>query len=79
MELDRFIELFAEQFEDTPPEAFNADTAYHDLDEYSSILALSIMAMVGEEYDVALRGEDLRNAVTIRDLFNIVQCSNRID
>ena len=79
MDIDRFIEHFAEQFEETPPEVFTPDTVFHDLDEYSSIVALSIIAMVGEEYDVALKGNDMRNAVTIRDLFTIVQCSTPMD
>lgn len=52
---------------------FTAETAFHDLDEYSSLIALSIIAMVDEEYDVALKGDDMKSAVTIEDLYNIVK------
>lgn len=73
MEIKDFIEHFAEQFEETNPNEITANTVFHDLDEYSSLIALSIIAMVNEEYDVTLKGDDMRSAVTIEDLFNIVK------
>ena len=73
MELNDFIANFAEQFDDTDPEIFNADTSIEDLDEWSSLNALSIIAMVDDEYDVTLKGDDLRKSKTINDLFNIVK------
>ena len=42
------------------------------LDEWSSLVALSIIAMVDEEYDVTIKGDDIRNSKTIEDLFNVV-------
>ena len=72
MELKDFIANFAEQFDETDG-VFTAQTAFHDLDEYSSLIALSIIAMVDEEYDVALKGDDMKSAVTIEDLYNIVK------
>ena len=73
MELSKFIENFADQFEDTDRSEIKAETVFHDLDEYSSLIALSIIAMVDEEYDVQLKGDDMRSAVTVEDLFNIVK------
>ena len=73
MELTNFIENFADQFEDTDPSEIKAETVFHELDEYSSLIALSIIAMVDEEYDVQLKGDDMRSAVTVEDLFNIVK------
>ena len=73
MEIAEFIQNFADQFDDTPVERFTAETVFHDLDEYSSIIALSIIAMVDEEYGVALSGNEMKAAVTIQDLFNTVQ------
>ena len=73
MELKEFIENFANQFDDTDPSEIKADTVFHELDEYSSLIALSIIAMVDEEYDVQLKGDDMRSAVTVEDLFNIVK------
>lgn len=73
MEIKDFITKFAEQFDETSPNDIKATTVFHDLDEYSSLIALSIIAMVDEEYDVSLKGDDVRNAVTIEDLFNTVK------
>jgi acyl carrier protein len=73
MELKDFIANFADQFEETNPSEIKAETVFHDLDEYSSLIALSIIAMVDEEYDVQLKGDDMRSAVTVEDLFNIVK------
>lgn len=73
MELNKFIQNFAEQFDETDACEISATTAFHDLEEYSSLVALSIIAMVDEEYDVTLKGDDMRSAVTVEDLFNIVK------
>ena len=73
MDINEFIEHFAEQFEETDAAEFKADTKFHDLDEWSSLMALNIIAMVDEEYDVTLKGADIEGAGTIEDLFNTVQ------
>ncbi len=73
MNINDFIENFAAQFDETDASVFTPETVFHELDEYSSLIALSLIAMVDEEYDVTLKGDDMRSAVTIQDLFNIVQ------
>ena len=73
MEIKEFIENFAAQFDDTEAAVFNAETKFHELEEWSSLIALSIIAMVDEEYDVTLKGDDIKNAVTVEDLFNTVK------
>jgi acyl carrier protein len=73
MEIKEFIQNFADQFDDTPMESLTPETVFHDLDEYSSIIALSIIAMIDEEYGVALTGNEMKAAVTIQDLFNTVK------
>ena len=70
--LNEFVALFAEQFDETDINEFTPKTVFHDLDEYSSLMALSIIAMINEEYDVTLKGDDMSAAVTIEDLFNTV-------
>jgi acyl carrier protein len=73
MELNEFIENFAIQFDDTDAAEITATTVFKGLDEWSSLIALSIIAMADEEYDVALKGEDIRNSNTVEDLFKLVQ------
>lgn len=72
MEIKEFVEKFAEQFDDTDPSEITATTVFHDLEEWSSLIALSVIAMVDEEYDVALKGDDVRASVTVEDLYNKV-------
>ena len=72
MEIKEFIQNFADQFDETDASVFTPETVFHELDEYSSIIALSIIAMVDEEYGVTLMAADMSSSVTIQDLFNIV-------
>jgi len=73
MDLNEFIAHVAEQFEETDTSQIVASTKFQELDEYSSLIALSLIAMIDEEYDVTIKGNDLRSAITIEDLFNIVK------
>ena len=52
---------------------FEADLDFHELDSWSSLTSLSVVAMVYQEYGVELDTQDVRNADTIEDLFNIVK------
>lgn len=72
MELNDFIEKFAEQFDDTDASEIKAETVFKDLDEWSSLIALSIIAMVDEEYDITIKGDEIRNSETVEDLFNAI-------
>ena len=73
MEIESFIENFGDQFDDTDISSIQANTVCKDIDEWSSLTALSVVAMCDEEYNVSLRGEDINNASTVEDLFNIVK------
>lgn len=77
MQINDFIQNVANQFEDTDPALITASTDFKALDEYSSLIALSLIAMVDEEYDVTLKGDDIRNAATVADLFQTVQSKVR--
>lgn len=70
--LDEFVELFAEQFDDTDASEITGATEYHDLDEWSSLIGLSVIAMVDEEFDVTLKGDDIKNSKTVEDLYKVV-------
>lgn len=73
MELKDFIANFAEQFDDTESSEIQADTEYRELDEWTSLTALSIIAMIDEEYDVQLRADEMRKTQTIQELFDLVK------
>ena len=73
MDINSFIQNFAEQFDETDASVITAETVFKDLEEWSSIIALSVIAMVDEEYNVTINGEDVLNSNTIEDLFNVVK------
>ena len=73
MEIQKFIEDFAAQFDETDASIFTADTAFRENVEWSSMTALSIIAMVDEEYNVKLTGDDIRKSKTLNDVFEIVK------
>ena len=73
MNLEQFIENFADLFDETDTDTINATTQFKDIEEWSSLLALSVIAMVDEEYDVEFKGDDIRGSNTVEDLYNIVK------
>ncbi len=73
MNLQEFIDNFADQFDETAPEAFTAETKFKELEEWSSLMALSIIAMIDDEYDVIIKGNDIIGSDTIQDLYNVVE------
>ena len=72
MDLEKFIQNFADQFEDTDPAEITASTTYKDLDEWSSLIAFSVIAMVKVEYGKTLTGAEIRHCSTVEDLFNTI-------
>ena len=73
MTLDEFVKAFAAEFDDTPEETFKPETNYKELDEWGSLVALSIISMVDDEMDKRVTGADLRNCSTIGELYKLVE------
>lgn len=72
MEINEFIEKFAEIFDDTDASALTPETNFRDLDEWSSLSALGVIALADEEFGVELSGAEMRSANTIQELFNLI-------
>lgn len=73
MEIKDFLSKFVDVFEDTDVSTLQPDTKLRELDEWTSMIALSTMAMVCDEYDVELTADEMRNATTFQDLFDTVK------
>ena len=73
MELQEFVQNFANQFDETDASVFTPSTSFRDVEEWSSLIGLSIILMVDEEYGITIGADDMKQAQTIEDLFNIVQ------
>ena len=72
MDIKEFISNFADQFDYVDASALTPETKFKNLDNWNSLVALSVIAMIDEEYDVTVKGNDIIGANTIEDLFNIV-------
>lgn len=72
MELKEFVANFANQFDDTDPSEIQASTKFHDLEEWSSLTGMGVIAFVKTEYGKTITGKDLRDCVTVEDVFNLI-------
>lgn len=72
MELNEFVANFADQFDDTDPSEINAETKFHDLDEWSSLTGMSVIALAKTEYGKSITGAELKACVTVQDVFNLI-------
>jgi acyl carrier protein len=73
MEINDFVRNFSELFEETDISGFKSSTRFRDIEEWSSLVALSVIAMVDVKYHINLTGDDIRNSHTVEDIFNIVK------
>ena len=73
MDINEFVEKFAEQFDDTDESEFTPSTVFSQLDEWSSLTSLAIIAFVRTDYGKKITALDIRSCETIEDLFNLVK------
>ena len=73
MEINEFVKNFADQFDDTDPSEITAETEFHDLDEWSSMIGLSVLNMVEKSCGVTLTFDELRHATTVQNLFETIE------
>ncbi len=72
MEINEFIEKFAEIFDDTDAATLTPETKFREIDEWSSLSALGVIALADEEFGVELNGTEMRKANTIQELFDLI-------
>ena len=72
MELKDYVADFADQFEDTDVEEIQANTVFHDLDEWDSLIALAVLNMTEKKYGKKITFDDMKKCVTVEDLFNVI-------
>jgi acyl carrier protein len=72
MDINIFVEKFASLFDNTDASMIGADTNFRSLEEWDSMIALSLIALVDDEIGVRLTGDDIRSSNTVTDLYKIV-------
>lgn len=73
MEINEFIQNLAEQFDDTDIAEIQAGTNYQELEEWSSLTALSIIAMVKTKYGKTITGREIRRCQSVEELYDVVK------
>ena len=72
MDLKLFIDNIRTQFDETDTSLITEETDFKSLDEWSSLVAMGVIAMIDEEYGAEIKGDDRRASLTIQDLYKIV-------
>ena len=68
----QFIKNFADQFDDTDASEITAETNFRDLEEWSSMIGLSVLNMSEKKYGVTLTFDELKSANTVQELFDVI-------
>lgn len=72
MDLNDFIKEFANQFDDTDASEIQVDTVFQELEEWSSLTSLSIIAFVKTTYGKNITGKEIRSCETVQEFFDLV-------
>ena len=72
MDLKEFITGFANQFDDTDSSEITETTVFKDLEEWSSLTALSVIAFVKTKYGITISGSEIRACETVKELFDFI-------
>lgn len=70
MNIKDFIKVFAEAIEVEDVESLTAETEFHELEEWSSLSVMLVIAFFDEMFDKHVGDIEIRKAVTIQDLYN---------
>lgn len=71
--MESFIENFFDIFEETEKSEITADKKFRDLDEWDSMAVLMLIAMFDEQYDKIITGNNIKEAQTVEDLYNLTK------
>ena len=69
LKMTTFIQDFEELFDELEQGSITKETVIRDLDEWSSLIALTLIAMADENYDIKLTGDDIRTSNTVEDIY----------
>jgi acyl carrier protein len=72
MDKKEFLACFADQFEDTDPNEIQLSTKFHDLDEWSSLVGMMLIAMAKVNYNKDISAMELKMCSTVEDVYNLI-------
>ena len=72
MEMNEFIKHFGDQFDDTDVSDFTPETRFRELEEWSSLIALAVLNMIGKKYGIKILPDEMKPTQTIQELYDLV-------
>lgn len=75
MDINEFIEKFAEALEIEEASALTIDTEFRNLEEWDSLAYLNIIAFLDEEYAVQIENAEFKELKTLRDIINYIKAN----
>jgi acyl carrier protein len=73
MENETFLENFINILDNTERPPISLETSFRDIEGWDSLTALLLIAMADDEYYVKLTGDDIKNSVTVNDIFEKIK------
>jgi len=73
MELNDFVEKMADCFNQTSASLIKPETHFRELEEWGSMMALIVIAMIDSDFGKTVDADDLKATNTIEDLFIVVK------
>lgn len=71
MDLQEFIGKFAEAIEIEEVENLSSETVFRDLEEWSSLSVMLLIAFYDEEFEKEIGDAAIKECTTIEDLYNL--------
>ena len=71
MTTEEFIPVLASMLEADPAD-IQPDTEYQELDEWSSVTAMTLIAFAKTQFGKTVTGQAIRHAKTVEDLFTLM-------
>ncbi|MDX2002138.1 MAG: acyl carrier protein [Chitinophagales bacterium] len=74
--MDEFIAMLYDELGPLPTGALSPETQFRQLEAWSSMTALLIIARIDADYQVAITAAELASAHTVSDLYQLVKKPN---
>jgi len=76
MDKQKFINDFELALDGLEPGTLNIESNFKELDEWDSMQALSVIAMIDADYKTQITAEELRKSQTLQNLYDLIIAKN---
>lgn len=70
MNIREFIDKFIEALEIEGASSVTSETEFRNLDDWSSLSVMMLIAMFDDKFNKEITGEDIKTCITVADLYN---------